>query len=69
MHQIYPFLHADEPQPSILRRLFRVKAYARICHLQLNLIRRCAQIHFELIHPAVLHCVLQCFLRNAEETQ
>src|SRR5208283_1825982 len=64
-----PLLHAYQPQTLARLCSFHIEPCTSITHLEFNLALAAEQVHCELPSSAVLQCVVQRFLRNAEEAQ
>jgi len=61
-NEFQSLLHAVETKPSALPCRFEVKAHAGITDREMNRIQRFLQLHTELPHAAMLHCIVQGFL-------
>ena len=61
-NEFQSLLHAVETKPSALPCRFEVKAHAGITGREMNRIQRFLQLHTELPHAAMLHCIVQGFL-------
>ena len=68
LHELKPFLHADEAQPAPFPGS-RIEADARIANSQGNCVRQMAKFNFETMHSAMLYAVVKRFLQNPEEAQ
>jgi len=67
--QMHSFLHAHKSQSAALLRRFYVKARTLVSDGELNLIWGCSQFHSKLAYPAVLHSIVQRFLRHSKQTE
>src|SRR5208283_428553 len=63
------FLHTHDSQALAPLCCFHIKPCTRITYLEFNLALAAEQVHCELPSSAVLQCVVQRFLRHAEEAQ
>ena len=69
VYQTHSFLHTHKSQSAALLGLFYVKARTLVLHDKLNLISRCSQFHSKLAYLAVLHSIMQRFLRHSKQTE
>src|SRR4029077_12343546 len=69
VHQMYPFLHTYKSQATIPLNPFEVETCTRIFYHQLDIIRGAAHFNRELSDPAVLYCVVQRLLSDAEKAK
>src|SRR5277367_2841904 len=67
--KLHSLLHAYETETFRFESAFTVKPSSRIVHGELNGIRGETQLDIEMPDAAVLHGVLQSFLRDSEEAE
>src|SRR5215475_14015872 len=57
-NKLHSLTHADEAQSATVHRFLLVEASSSITYGKLNLSRSSAQLHFEVPHTTMFHCVL-----------